>query len=52
MDTPRWTLLLTAKFPNLSSEGFEIVERPSKRYNCIAYAAGDAGNWWWPDGIN
>ena len=52
MGSPRWTHLLPGAFPNLSSDELEIVEEPSERYNCIAYATGDTGNWWWPDGIN
>lgn len=47
-----WTNLLTREFPNLASEEFEIIDQPSEWYNCIAYAAGDTGRWWWPDGIN
>ena len=46
MDTPRWAQLLITAFPKLSSEEFEIVERASERYNCIAYAAGDTSKWW------
>ena len=52
MDTPSWADLFINEFPNLYGEGFEIVEQPSPRYNCIAYAAGDTTEWWWPDGIN
>ena len=48
MDTPSWVQL----FPRLSGEGFKIVEQESDRYNCIAYAAGDTTNWWWPNGID
>ena len=46
MDTPRWAQLLITAFPKLSSEEFEIVEGPSERYNCIAYAASDTSKWW------
>jgi hypothetical protein len=28
--------------------GFQITSLVDKRYNCIAYAAGDTANWWWP----
>ena len=52
MATPSWAQTLIAVFPNLAREDFEIVEEPSSRYNCIAYAAGRADDWWWPDGIN
>ena len=46
MDTPSWAQLLAKAFPRLSSEGFEIIDEPSDRYNCIAYAAGDISVWW------
>ena len=52
MDTPSWADLFINGFPNLYGEGFEIVDQPSNRYNCIAYAAADTSEWWWPDGIN
>ena len=52
MDTSSWAQMLIAAFPNLASEGFEIVGDPATEYNCIAYAAGYASDWWWPDGIN
>ena len=49
MATSRWTSIITGAFPNLASEGFEIVGEPTTEYNCIAYAAGDTEDWWWPD---
>ena len=56
MDLHRLESSLRKAFPNLASEEFEVVEPPSPHYNCIAYAAGDVGNWWddtprryWPD---
>ena len=52
MDMSSWAQLLIAAFPKLASEGFEIVGEPTTEYNCIAYAAGNTGDWWWPDGIN
>ena len=52
MASPDWAAVLSAAFPNLASAGFAIVGQPSERYNCIAYAAGDTGRWWWPDGVN
>ena len=52
MALPSWNDVLTGAFPNLATEGFEIVGQPSEQYNCIAYAAGDTSEWWWPDGIN
>lgn len=27
----------------------QITSQKDHRYNCIAYAAGDVRNWWWPD---
>ncbi len=35
-------------FPGLAKGGFQITSPIDKRYNCIAYAAGDPANWWWP----
>ena len=46
MDTSEWRQTLVQNFPRLSSETFEIVAPASIRYNCIAYAAGDASTWW------
>lgn len=52
MASPNWAALLTRSFPNLASAGFAVVAQPSEQYNCIAYAAGDTGRWWEPDGVN
>ena len=56
MDTSSWVKPLAEAFPRLSREDFEIVGASTTRYNCIAYAAGDANKWWdyskrryWPD---
>jgi hypothetical protein len=35
-------------FPGLASGGYTITSPRSKGYNCIAWAAGDTGKWWWP----
>ena len=48
MDLPNWVNLLGAAFPNLANEEFVVTEPASRRYNCIAYAAGDTTNWWEP----
>lgn len=55
MDTSKWEKDLTAAFPNLADEAFEILSPPSTRFNCVAYAAGDqTQNWdyeedsYWP----
>jgi hypothetical protein len=36
-------------FPNLASEGFTTTSPASRKYNCIAWAAGRDDAWWWPD---
>ncbi len=46
MATPRWMTWLNLSFPNLRNEGVNVVEPPSDRYNCVAYAAGDTSQWW------
>jgi len=40
--------IIRAWFPLLSA--FEVTSPPSKRYNCIAWAAGEDHLWWWPGG--
>ena len=34
------------QFPLLAAEGYEITSEPTRRYNCIGYAAGDTSSWW------
>jgi hypothetical protein len=41
---------LEAAFPALRPENYRITSPPTNRYNCIAWAAGDTGKWWWPVG--
>ena len=36
-------------FPRLTAGNHRVTSPPSPDYNCIAWAAGDTGNWWWPD---
>ena len=36
-------------FPNLRGGDFKETSNQTDEYNCIAYAAGDHDNWWWPD---
>lgn len=44
---------LEAIFPQLVPQHYRITSPISKRYNCVAWAAGDEGKWWWPgDGSN
>jgi hypothetical protein len=35
--------------PNLAPEGYEVRSIKTWRYNCIAFAADDVSDWWWPD---
>ena len=39
----------TPGFPRLHPDNHEVTSPSSRRYNCIAWAAGDTGHWWWPD---
>jgi hypothetical protein len=39
-----------AELPNLHDLNHSIESIPTTRYNCIAWAAGDDQNWWWPIG--
>lgn len=36
-------------FPNLVAGGYALTSPATFGYNCMAWAAGDVGNWWWPD---
>ena len=36
-------------FPLLTADNRRITSPPSRRYNCVAWAAGDVDRWWWPD---
>lgn len=40
---------LENSFPNLVSTEYKITSPIDLGYNCIAWAAGDQNNWWWPD---
>jgi hypothetical protein len=35
-------------FPNLTPSNHEKTSEHDVGYNCIAWAAGDTGNWWQP----
>jgi len=39
---------LEAAFPNLAQSGYRVTSPATRRYNCIAWAAHDEMNWWWP----
>jgi hypothetical protein len=36
-------------FPGLRGPGYQVTSPQNDTYNCIAWAAGDTNNWWWPD---
>lgn len=36
-------------FPGLRGQPYQITSPKNHRYNCIAFAASDDRNWWWPD---
>ena len=36
-------------FPNLAQEGYVRASPATRVYNCIAWAAGQQDQWWWPD---
>lgn len=40
---------IEARFPGLRNSTFRVTSPPSRDYNCVAWAAGDTGHWWWPD---
>jgi hypothetical protein len=39
-------------FPNLHQGNHEVTSPSNRRYNCIAWTAGDETSWWWPDPDN
>jgi hypothetical protein len=39
---------LLQAFPALEAEGCEETSPASGKYNCIAWAAGQQTQWWWP----
>lgn len=40
--------VLEVAFPRLTQGNYSVTSPRSKRYNCIAWAAANSGNWWWP----
>ena len=46
-----WVVLMATRggFPRLTEANCRPTSPYDDGYNCIAWAAGDAGNWWWPD---
>lgn len=37
------------ELPNLTHNNCEVKSPATKRYNCLAWAAGENFRWWWPD---
>ena len=44
------TNLIETLFPNLQAGGYAVTSQRTAEYNCIAWAAGDMGQWWEPMG--
>jgi hypothetical protein len=42
------TAQIQAVFPRLAVGAFQVTSPPDGVYNCIAWAAGDTSDWWWP----
>jgi hypothetical protein len=40
---------LIRSFPRLVEEEFSETSPATPRYNCLAWAAGQTDQWWWPD---
>ena len=38
-------------FPSLAASGYQLTSPRTRVYNCIAWAANDQSNWWWPDAM-
>ena len=36
-------------FPGLRGSGYRLTSPATANYNCVAWAVGDMGRWWWPD---
>ena len=43
---------LLADFPRLDADSCRITSSATSRYNRIAWAARDKGNWWWPSAFS
>lgn len=39
---------LVSIFPGLATTTYQLTSPATDKYNCIAWAAGDDGFWWWP----
>lgn len=38
-------------FPKLSQTSYRVTSPATPEYNCLAWAAGDDRQWWWPDAM-
>lgn len=41
-------VVIEAAFPKLRRSEYRITSPAAESYNCIAWAAGDTSEWWWP----
>jgi hypothetical protein len=46
--TPQADALIKSNFPNLRDDEYEVTSPQTHEYNCVAWAAEDTENWWWP----
>lgn len=49
MTYEEWLTALRQPFPLLNATNSRPTSDEDEGYNCIAWAAGDHGRWWWPD---
>lgn len=35
-------------FPGLTPDTYHVTSAATRRYNCVAWDAGDSSRWWWP----
>src|SRR5438309_2256754 len=47
---PRMSEHLLTLFPGLRTTPFRVTSPADRKYNCIAWAANDTSEWWWPEG--
>jgi hypothetical protein len=40
------------QFPKLKFSDYKLTSQDTIDYNCVAWAAEDTENWWWPDADN
>ena len=50
--SPEQLLLMGCAFPNLTSTNSRATSPRDPGYNCVAWALGIDGEWWWPDAEN